>query len=155
MNRGLKAIVILGSLLAVACGTRAEQTTAAEPRTSPESSPGTVSSVAGSCVEQYSAESLEKRDYAFDGIVTRINKGSETDADRVTFDVKEWFKGGSGTTATRRASGFTATTSAGGSPHSVGERLLVAGDEDFVWECGFTQPYRPAVADEWRNAFKN
>ena len=155
VNRALKAIVILSLLLGVACGTRAEQTTTAAPRTVSESSPGAVSSAAGSCAEQYSRESLEKRDYAFDGIVTRIDKGSETDADRVTFDVEEWFKGGSGTAATRRASAFTATTSAGGSPHSVGQRLLVAGDEDFVWECGFTQTYSSAVAEEWRNAFKN
>jgi hypothetical protein len=26
---------------------------------------------------------------------------------------------------------------------------LVAGDDEFVWECGFTQPYSEDVAAEW------
>jgi hypothetical protein len=25
----------------------------------------------------------------------------------------------------------------------------VAGDDDFVWECGFTQPYDAEVAADW------
>ncbi len=69
------------------------------------------------------------------------------------FDVSRWYKGGSESRATRRAYGFAAVTSAGGSPHVVGERLLVAGDEDFVWECRFTRPYDTSVAVDWANAF--
>ena len=67
--------------------------------------------------------------------------------------MREWYKGGSGAEATKSAYGFAAITSAGGSPHRVGERLLVAGDEDFVWECGFTQPYEESRAAEWNSAF--
>jgi hypothetical protein len=133
-------------------------------RTSPEAAPkpsaptaapaqGSTTTTTGSCVERYSLDNLEKRDYAFDGTVREIKPGSEDQPDRVTFDVKRWYKRGQNTSATFKAYGFTATTSAGGSPHEIGERLLVAGDDDYVWECGFTQPYDASVASEWETAF--
>jgi hypothetical protein len=34
----------------------------------------------------------------------------------------------------------TSVTSAGGPNLGVGERYLVAGDDEFVWACGFAQP---------------
>jgi hypothetical protein len=106
-----------------------------------------------SCVEQYSLETLKSRDYAFDGTITIIEAATDDGPDHVTFRVGEWFSGGSGAEAVRRAYGFGAVTSGGGSPHQTGERLLVAGDDDFIWECGFTQPYDAEVAADWKAAF--
>ena len=55
---------------------------------------------------------------------------------------------------TLTASGMTGTsvTSAGGPNLAVGERYLVAGDETFVWACGFTQAYDEGVAADWAEA---
>jgi hypothetical protein len=109
---------------------------------------------AGSCVEQYSIETLKNRDYAFDGTIKSITPDPADGPDTVVFEVGTWFTGGSGADATKRAYGFGGgmTTSVGGAAHEVGDRLLVAGDEDFVWECGFTQPYDADVAADWDEA---
>ena len=99
----------------------------------------------GSCVETYSAETLANRDFAFDGTVTAI------DDDGVTFAVTEAFRGDLGDSITLEAAGMTGTsiTSSGGPSLAEGQRYLVAGDDRFVWSCGFTQPYDEAVAAEW------
>ena len=147
----------VASLLVVAGCARSSPVTkpeAASPSPAPTqtTTTTTTTTTTGSCVEQYSLENLKKRDFAFDGTVQDIKKGTEDQPDRITFDVKQWYEGGQGTSAELKAYGFTAITSAGGSPHAVGQRLLVAGDEDFVWECGFTQPYDASVAADWENA---
>ena len=116
---------------------------------SPDGTPGGVAAsngpISASCVEQYSAESLAKRDFAFDGTVTAIS------GDKATFAVNRGFRGVSGETVTLDAPGMTGTsiTSAGGPGLNVGDRYLVAGDSTFVWACGFTQPYAEALAAEW------
>lgn len=111
----------------------------------PSDDPGTG---VGSCVETYSPEGLAKRDFAFDGTVTAIN------GDEVTFAVTENFIGSGDDGVTLTATGMTSTsvTSAGGPNLAVGERYLVAGDDTFVWPCGFTQPYDEGVAADWANA---
>lgn len=100
----------------------------------------------GSCVEIYSLDTLENRDFAFDGTVTAI------DGDAVTFTVVETFAGDVTDPVTLTATAMTGTsvTSAGGTSLAVDQRYLVAGDETFAWACGFTQPYDPAVAADWR-----
>lgn len=102
----------------------------------------------GSCVETYSAETLANRDFAFDGTVTAV------DGDSATFAVNEAFRGDLGDSITLEATGMTGTsvTSAGGPSLAQGQRYLVAGDDQFVWACGFTQPYDEAVAAEWGEA---
>lgn len=104
----------------------------------------------GSCVETYSLETLGNREFAFDGTVASI------DGDRVTFTVNEAYAGGAaaGSSVTLRAEGMSGTSisSAGGPSLTVGQRYLVAGDADFVWACGFTQPYDESVAAEWADA---
>ena len=114
---------------------------------SPTPSDGPGSGI-GSCVETYSLETLANRDFAFDGTVTTI------DGDQVAFDVGESFAGDVTGTITLMASGMTGTsvTSAGGPNLAVGERYLVAGDETFVWACGFTQAYDEDVAADWAEA---
>jgi hypothetical protein len=104
----------------------------------------------GSCVETYSLDALANRDFAFDGTVAAI------DGDSVTFSVNEAFSGdaSSGESITLSAPGMSGTsiTSAGGPILTEGERYLVAGDDEFVWACGFTQPYDEALAAEWAEA---
>jgi hypothetical protein len=46
----------------------------------------------------------------------------------------------------------TSITSAGGPSLAEGQRYLVAGDDTFIWACGFTQPYEAAVAADWEEA---
>jgi len=101
------------------------------------------------CVEQYSPATLATRGWALDGTVTAIS------GDEVTFAVNRWFKGPGSDTVTMTAMGMTgsAITSAGGPSLHVGERYLAAGEDTFVWACGFTQPYDEAVAAEWAAAF--
>lgn len=117
------------------------------PAPAPSDDPGTG---IGSCVEVYSPEALASRDFAFDGTLTAI------DGDQATFMVTEAFSGDAttGSTVTLTAMGMSGTsiTSAGGVTLAVGDRYLVAGDDTFVWACGFTQPYDESVAAQWSEA---
>jgi hypothetical protein len=151
MKRTVRLFLLIGAIATVGCGPDDKPLAQDTPRP-----PGdeTSSITTGSCVEQYSLETLENRNYAFDGTVAEITPGTgETGEDVVVFDVRRWYKGGTDGRTTRRAYGFSVMTSAGGGPHSVGERLLVTGDDDIVWECGFTQPYDPDIADDWERTF--
>ncbi len=111
----------------------------------------TVAIGLGSCVEFYDLTTLTHREMAFDGTVQAV------DGNQVTFDVGEWFKGGSGATVTLDGNGLTggAITSAGGPTLGVGQRFLVAGDGGFVWSCGYTQAYSADLATAWRSALES
>lgn len=101
-----------------------------------------------SCVEQYSLERLKDRDFAFDGTVKAI------DGNEVTFTVNEAFSGSRAPEVTLTAEGMTGTTitSVGGPTLALGGRYLVAGEERFVWPCGFTQEYDAGIAADWATA---
>ena len=103
------------------------------------------------CVETYSLETLRKRGFAFDGTVTTI------DGDDVTFAVNAAYRGASGGEVTLTAMGMTGVsiTSAGGPNLQVGGRYLVAGDDRFVWACGFTQAYDGDTAAAWAEALRD
>jgi hypothetical protein len=113
----------------------------------PSENPGTG---IGSCVQTYSLDALANRDFAFDGTVAAIA------GDQVTFTINDIFKGehvaGGSVTLTATGMSGTSITSAGGPTLTVGERYLVAGDDEFVWACGFTQPYGEEVAADWAEA---
>lgn len=102
----------------------------------------------GLCVESYDLETLANREFAFDGTVTAFN------GDTATFAINESFWGGLTGSVSLDAAGMTGNslTTAGGPPLVEGQRFLVAGDESFVWGCGFTQPYDEVVAAEWAGA---
>jgi hypothetical protein len=113
-----------------------------------------VAQGAGSCVEQYSVDTLANRGYAFEGVITDVagpsDPSSPDPADQTTtvaFEVVRWFWGGSGPSAERRT--YSLASSAGELDASIGARLLVAGDEDFIWSCGFTQPATDAARSEY------
>lgn len=109
----------------------------------PSTGPG-----AAMCVEQYSLDALKHRGFAFDGTVTSIA------GDEVTFSVGARYLGSVAATVTLTATGMTGTTitSAGGPNLAIGDRYLVAGEDHFVWACGFTQPYDAGVAAQWKQA---
>lgn len=109
---------------------------------------GSVGTGSAACVEQYTPTTLANRTFAFDGTASAI------DGERVTFTVGTAYRGAAGGTITLDAPGMTGTaiTSAGGPNLAVGERYLVAGDDHFVWACGYTQPYDAGVAAEWAAA---
>ncbi|HVT75909.1 MAG TPA: hypothetical protein VHD87_02680 [Acidimicrobiales bacterium] len=112
-------------------------------------SPGGASM--GSCVETYDLTTLTHRETAFDGTVERVA------GDKVTFKVNEWYRGAasgaeSSEVTLSGASTLGGQTSAGGAVSiDPGTRLLVAGDGGFAWSCGFTQPYSPTLARQWKD----
>lgn len=119
--------------------------------TTPDSSAGPLTPggpSTGSCVELYDVQTLAHRELAFDGTVQAV------DGDAVTFTVTRWYRGGDATEVTLGgASTLSGLTSAGPTVTlEPGARLLVAGDGGFAWSCGFTQPYHPAVAEQWEDA---
>ena len=117
-----------------------------------DADPGATSS-ATSCVELYSPETLPNRDYAFDGTVASV------DGPDITFTVHEAFSGpddirGEGATITLDHQGNAGMLfSPEGPALEPGTRVLAAGDDGFLWSCGFTQLHTEELADEWRGAF--
>lgn len=124
---------------------------------------------AASCVEEYTADAVRDRYFAFDGVVVRIGPSVTERSDSlgpelagVTFAVQEWFRGGSGGTVTvdmpPPADGVR-SSSVDGPAYGVGSRLLVSGEDRWggtgledpiAWMCGFTRYYDEATAASWR-----
>ncbi len=140
-------IAIVGGAIALS-GDDPDGQIASDTTTSTTTGGEPISPGAASCVELYSLDALPNRDAAFDGTIESV------DGDTITFTVNHWYRGGDGTQTTRRgASTLGGITSAGPSVSlEPGIRLLVAGDDDFAWGCGFTQPYDSALAAEWEEA---
>lgn len=113
---------------------------------------GRADTEAASCVEEYSLKTLADRRFAFDGTVTSIQSG-EYNANagatplHITFDVHQWFRGGKGGEATLEGWDFTAL--------AQGTRVLVSGDTDTAWGCGFTRAYTIDEASQWEAAFND
>lgn len=147
LGAGVAAIAAL-SLVLVFRGGGAAPLAVVVPSAIPSAVPGgSVGTGSASCVEPYTKTALTHRTFAFDGTVSAVS------GDRVTFTVSKAFRGAGGT-VTLDAPGMTGTaiTSVGGPNLSVGQRYLVAGDDHFVWACGYTQPYDAGVAAEWSAA---
>lgn len=104
-------------------------------------------SAAASCAVTYSLTTLTERDHAFAGTVTAI------DGDAITFEVQESYRGDRDGTVTLAGGTLLAgITADSGPPLAVGDRVLVAGDGEFAWGCGFTQGHDEQVAAAWRDA---
>jgi hypothetical protein len=120
----------------------------ASPSPAARPSPSTAPQI-GLCVEAYSLETLPRRTIAFDGTVTSKS------GDEVTFAVNSAYRGVAGPSITLTAQGMSGTsiTSVGGPTLEVGGRYLVAGEDQFAWDCGFTQPFDEGVAADWARTF--
>ena len=98
------------------------------------------------CTEQYAADAIASRGFAFDGTVTGI------DDSRVTFEVHEWIVGDQRATFTVVMGRPTQPDLSESPPsYSVGTRLLVSGEEGTAWACGFTRYYDEETAADWRS----
>lgn len=122
------------------------------------------------CRENYSvAEAIGRRAFAFDGTISKIDAAEAASGPlgfaSVTFEVNEWFSGGSDATVTVQMLPPTTQdlppTNTEDSPplYGVGTRLLVSGEprwggaplEDAIaWTCGFTRYYDASTAEQWR-----
>lgn len=107
-----------------------------------------------SCAETYSPSGVAARAFAFDGVVVRVGPsvsdrgdGANLGLPGVTFEVREWFVGGS-------VDSVTVDMQLPPGDFPVGSRLLVSGearwgggplDYPIAWSCGFTLRRRPAV----------
>ncbi|WP_344506842.1 hypothetical protein [Dactylosporangium maewongense] len=121
-------------------------------------------SASQSCVEAYSAQSLARRSFAFDGSVTGIGA---TDAATgmflpVTFKVHRWFRGGSAESVTVGLPNPTGGVSLEVAPFGIGSRLMVSGEPRFggppltdpvAWACGFTRWHDAVDAEVWQQSF--
>jgi hypothetical protein len=122
------------------------------------------------CVEAYSPAAVAGRAFAFDGRVTAIGPTVPDRPDRgpglvaVTFRVNQWFRGGSGATATAEwypPGQGDSNTDPSMASYGVGSRLLVSGEprwggaplkDAIAWSCGFTRYYDPQTAADWAAA---
>lgn len=115
----------------------------------------------GSCVEQFSAETLASRSWAFDGTITEVvrpidpHSGAPEDIlTSVTFRVDHWYKGGSGDTVTVKTYNTPGSQTSNGDPDpSIGARILASGEDDYIWGCGFSKPFNDENASVFAQAF--
>ncbi len=124
-----------------------------------------------SCAFEYSPRTLADRAFAFDGTAVSVGParterpGNGGGYVGTTFEVHEWFAGGSGTTVTidmaPPADARSDENSEYAPGYALGDRLLVSGehrwggatmDDAIAWTCGFTRYYDEATADLWRSA---
>ncbi|MGZ5291620.1 MAG: hypothetical protein ACXWEH_04755 [Actinomycetota bacterium] len=108
----------------------------------------------GSCAFEFGVETLAERSFAFDGTVVEIRDPEAMDAPYdVDFEVSRWFHGGDGATVTVRTYDVSGTSLAGDLGLAAGDRVLAAGDDDFLWGCGFSMPYSPDAEALFEQAF--
>jgi hypothetical protein len=116
-----------------------------------------VSTEQGRCVEQYSADTLPNRDYAFEGVVAAVDPPANSDPDpggsatTVTFDVQRWFWGGTEDRVSLKTYAVP-PVSTEAVEASIGAHVLVSGDAEFFWSCGFTKPFSEGAAGEFEAA---
>lgn len=118
---------------------------------------------AATCAQTYRPAAVAQRAFAFDGTVTDVGDGpNDLGSVAVTFEVREWFHGGSRKTVRvdlAPPSSSQLESSIAGGTYGVGSRLLVSGeprwggrplDHAVAWGCGFTRLYDPSTAASWR-----
>lgn len=156
-------LLVAAALLSAACAGGS-----GEP--GPRDAKGQPVTVAERCVQTYSPETIVERSFSFDGTVVAIERRTDPrlpeGEDRVpwvTFRVDRWFRGGSASQVGVWIDGLNIETSVGTIEAKHGTRLLVAGeprwggdplDDPIAWACGFTQPWTPEIAAEWKAAFR-
>jgi hypothetical protein len=182
---GVAAVALLGGILAASGVVRQQNRPPVVPSAThsiseslPDGRSGDVfPGHAASCVEEYSAATLARRAFAFDGTVTGIGPSPNDDPAwpsgggpdpyvPVTFTVNRWYRGGDGATITVAMlppSPSTSEIDTGNGSYQVGSRLLVTGeprwggrplDRPVAWTCGFTRWYTAADAAVWDDVFR-
>jgi hypothetical protein len=114
------------------------------------------------CAVPFSIQSLrDVPGYAFDGTVTDVIQPTDPMAEEgaatteVVFVVTRWFKGGPGLSKTLKTYDLQGPVPAedGAPPLEVGARILAAGDDGFLWGCGFSLPYSAENLNTYEQAF--
>ncbi|HYF10673.1 MAG TPA: hypothetical protein VEC09_00065 [Actinomycetota bacterium] len=107
-----------------------------------------------SCAFEFSVEALRDRGFAFDGEVTGIEAPEAMDAPYVvTFEVGRWYTGGDSPTIALKTYDISGTSLAGDLGLEIGDRVLAAGDDGFLWGCGFSAHYDDDGAARFERAF--
>jgi hypothetical protein len=170
------AAIVLGAGCANGAGDTSAPTpitapliTATIPPTEPSTTPGSEPhasvplSTAVSCVASFSLETLALRSWAFSGTVTSVESVADSrlgDVPAATFDVDDWYRGGSQPDVTVELALGNESELAG--PIEPGDRLLVSGeprwggeplDDPVAWPCGFTRRWSVEDAATWGLAF--
>ena len=144
---GLASLLVVGA----ACGESADDATTE------------AVTAEADCAFAFNEGTLAERSWAFDGTLTAVSTGTDSQLGGVptaSFTVNRWYKGGSGDEVTVQyeqgpISEYAPTADAGA-------RLLVTGEprwggeplEDAVaWGCGFTQRWTPSAAEQWSIVF--
>lgn len=124
---------------------------------------------AADCVAEYSPTTLQRRAFAFDGVIAAIGPARTNRETGVlplvaaTFTVREWFRGGSAPTVTVDLDPPDLVSEDGPPAYEIGSRLLVSGeprwggaplDDAIAWACGFTRYYDSGTAKAWEQAFR-
>ncbi len=127
----------------------------------------------GSCVESYSTDTLADRSFAFDGIVLATGssvseEGDESDLElpSATFEVREWYVGGTDDQVTVDMQTVTPSPEVPepAVAYGIGSRLLISGeprwggsslDAPIAWGCEFSRYYDEKTATTWRQTFEN
>lgn len=116
------------------------------------------------CAFAFNDGTLAERSWAFDGTLTALSTGTDSqlgDVPTATFTVNRWYKGGTGDEVTVQyeqgpISEYAPTADADA-------RLLVTGeprwggqplDNAVAWGCGFTQRWTPSAAEQWSTVFE-
>ena len=121
-----------------------------------------------SCVEEYSPHAIGARAFAFDGVVTSVglpvsDTGEYADMGLpgVTFEVREWFAGGTGDTVTVDLQADSGDPAEADFSYGIGSRLLISGESrsdgaplesPIAWMCGFSRYFDEGTAAAWRTA---
>ena len=122
------------------------------------------------CMPPESLAAVAALSMSFDGTVTAIVEDARTTSvdlrnATVTFKVNEWFRGGSGATATAVMQAPLppdVLVSEAGPAYTVGTRLLVSGEAIGgqrsgrlqAWSCGYTRYHDEQTAAAWRQAVR-
>ena len=110
--------------------------------------PGAGGTELTSCAVLFSPEELRNRQYAFQGTITDVAADGTT-----TFAVERVFSGDVGSTISLDGTAMNGAMLDPATEFGPGAAVLIAGDDGFVWTCGFTQLADEFSIPEWENAF--
>jgi hypothetical protein len=156
MRRSVVPILLAATIFAGACSDDPRVPAASDGDASNEALVDPIVAEEGltSCAFEFSLEALRQRGFAFDGVVTGVEEPAAMDVPYVvSFEVGRWYAGGDTPTIALKTYDISGTSLAGDLGLEVGDRVLAAGDDDFLWGCGFSAHYGAETAATFERAF--
>lgn len=141
--RRIAAVLAVLAVVAVACGDD-------DAATDPVAGGDAIGNAAADCMA-FDEAVLLAQELAFDGTL----RSASADGEQVTFEVHEWFKGGTTGEITLAAGGLLWEDAQAiiGTSLEVGQRYLISSSDGVVWACGYSVTYDTAIAAEWAALF--